>query len=64
MSASETGRSGRRRGDGGLDLRLTRRLASYVLGHKALVGASLAAMLATDPAAGDGPGAGQARHRP
>ena len=48
MSASETGRSVRRRGEGGLDLRLTRRLASYVLGHKALVGASLAAMLSTD----------------
>ena len=34
--------------EGGLDLRLTRRLGAYVLGHKALVGASIVAMLSTD----------------
>lgn len=48
MSASAKGRGARPRGEGGLDFRLTRRLGSYVLGHKALVGASFVAMLSTD----------------
>ena len=48
MSASAKGRGARPRGEGGLDFRLTRRLGSYVLGHKALVGASIVAMLSTD----------------
>ena len=43
-----TKRHGRRTREGGLDIRLTRRLGAYVLGHKALVGVSLAAMLLTD----------------
>lgn len=34
--------------DGGLDFNLTRRLSQYVLGHKALVGLSVVAMLSTD----------------
>ena len=41
-------RAGKRSGESGLDFRLTRRLGAYVLGHKALVGVSIAAMLATD----------------
>ena len=48
MSASAKRRGARPRGEGGLDFRLTRRLGSYVLGHKALVGASIVAMLSTD----------------
>lgn len=40
--------TGKRSGESGLDFRLTRRLGAYVLGHKALVGASIAAMLTTD----------------
>lgn len=49
MSGAPTpGRPGTRAGERGLDFRLARRLGAYVLGHKALVGASLAAMLATD----------------
>ncbi len=48
MSAGPTPRAGTRTGESGLDFRLTRRLGAYVVGHKALVGVSLAAMLATD----------------
>ena len=47
MSAG-TKRRGTRTREGGLDLRHTRRLAAYVLGHKVLVGTSLVAMLSTD----------------
>ena len=48
MSGGPTPPAGTRTGESGLDFRLTRRLGAYVLGHRALVGASLAAMLATD----------------
>lgn len=51
MSAApgaQRARTGKRSGESGLDFRLTRRLGAYVLGHKALVGASIAAMLTTD----------------
>ena len=48
MSAFSNGRRTRKRGEGVLDLGFTRRLGSYVLGHKGLVGASLVAMLSTD----------------
>ena len=48
MSTSSNGQGKRQRGEGGLDFHFTRRLGTYVLGHKALVGVSLIAMLSTD----------------
>lgn len=48
MSGGPAPPAGTRTGESGLDFRLTRRLGAYVLGHKGMVGASLAAMLATD----------------
>lgn len=48
MSGGPAPPAGTRAGESGLDFRLTRRLGAYVLGHRALVGASLAAMLVTD----------------
>ena len=47
-SAQAGAKTGKRAGESGLDFRLTRRLGAYVLGHKALIGASIAAMLTTD----------------
>ena len=47
-SARAGAKTGKRAGESGLDFRLTRRLGAYVLGHKALIGASIAAMLTTD----------------
>ena len=48
MSGGPAPPAGTRTGQSGLDFRLTRRLGAYVLGHKGMVGASLAAMLTTD----------------